>query len=84
MSILKKAEAIISGWSHYLQEDTVDPETIRRAKICASCPKAKKKPILQWVGDDIKEIEGYLCTQCECPISAKIRQDVDRCPFKKW
>jgi ribosomal protein L37E len=84
MSLIKKAEAIVSGWANYAEGEPPSVEALRRASICAACPHAKKKKLLQWVGDDIEEIKGYACDLCGCPLSAKIRQDISLCDAGKW
>ena len=61
-----------------------DEQATERAKICAKCPHAVKGITEGWVKDELKEIEGYKCDICGCPLSAKIRQSVEVCGVGRW
>jgi len=39
---------------------------------------------LAFIKDELKEIEGHYCNLCKCPISAKIRSELEMCELKKW
>jgi hypothetical protein len=83
--MLSKAKAILEGWTNYATRDEVPDElAAQRAAICASCPHAKKGLLIQMVKDELKEIEGYKCDLCGCPLSAKIRQRIEPCDLNKW
>jgi len=47
-------------------------ETLRRSKICAGCPEKSKKFYADFVNAEIKEVEGYVCDRCACPIATKV------------
>ena len=78
-----------SGWGNWL---TDNPEAAKmakeRAKACQDCIFSVKSKYLDWVGDDIKEIEGYVCDMCDgCPLSAKLRASESECEHpdgSKW
>ncbi|GGB84013.1 hypothetical protein GCM10007424_25020 [Flavobacterium suaedae] len=75
---------ILYGWKNYLDKNEVTEAVAKqRATICAACPHAKKGMLLTFVKDELKEVEGYYCNKCGCPLSAKIRSN-DICPEKKW
>jgi hypothetical protein len=75
--------AIISGWRNFIdRSDVTECVALKRAKICEKCPEAKQGKLLSVVKDDVMEIDGYYCNLCKCPLSAKVRQDVEICP--KW
>ena len=73
---------ILKAWSNVIiKDDAIEQEAKRRAKICASCPLAKQGKILTFVKDSLKEVEGFYCGECKCPLTAKIRSE-DIC--RKW
>ena len=70
----------MSAWLKVIKGITTD-EHKRRAKICKDCEHAKYKKYIDFVEDELKEIRGYLCDKCGCPLISKIRS-TDIC--KKW
>ena len=79
-----KIKDIISGWSNFIDKSEVTENTAKeRASVCAECEHAKKGVLLGFIKDNLKEIEGYYCNDCEkCPLSAKVRTKNDIC--EKW
>lgn len=71
---------IIKAWSKVLREVTTD-EDIRRASICYNCPSKKYSKFIDFVKDELEEVKGFVCTECGCPLIAKIRS-TDICD--KW
>ena len=59
-------------------------ESRRRAEICAKCPNKSKKFYADFVNAEIKEVQGYACNDCNCPIATKIfaTEKENICP--KW
>ena len=47
-------------------------ESRRRSEICAKCPLKEKRFYADFVKAEIKEVEGYVCTLCACPIATKV------------
>ncbi len=87
VKILGKAKNIYEGWKNYLTDDElVCNIASERAKHCSACPHAEFKQHLLNVKDDIKVIEGYVCSICHCPLSAKLRSPNEKCPDlpSKW
>jgi superfamily II helicase len=81
---MSKINNIINGWWSYLNSNELTPKELKRAKICAECPHRKySNTIKVLVKDEIKEIQGFICNECKCPLSAKIRSN-DNCPLNKW
>mgnify|MGYP006143800277 CR=1 FL=1 len=75
---------ILSGWKNYLSKSEVTEAVAKgRAAVCAACPHARQGKILAFIKDDLKEVEGAYCSQCGCPLSAKVRSN-DICPINKW
>jgi len=83
-NIINKAQDIASGWKNFIDKTEVNEKVaIERALICSKCKYAKKSMLLAFIKDDLKEVEGYYCSDCGgCPLSAKIRTKNNIC--KKW
>jgi hypothetical protein len=82
-----KLQNIIAGWANLAFTDpNVEQVAIKRAEICAQCPKAEMVGGIHTIVVDNKttQVRGLKCTECGCPISAKIRAMQDRCPLGKW
>lgn len=76
---------ILDGWKNFMDKSEVTEDLARkRAAHCAKCPKAKKGKLTAFLNDDLVEIQGYRCTICHCPLSAKLRSKLETCPLKKW
>ena len=71
---------IIKAWIKVAKGFTTT-EQKRRASICNLCTHKKYSKYLDFVNDDLKEVQGFICTDCGCPLIAKIRS-TDKC--KKW
>ena len=74
---------MIKGWLNLLKGITEDWAK-NRAKICSACPEKAKGKILIFNDNDLKEVQGYYCKICSCPLSAKLREEEQECPLKKW
>lgn len=83
---MSKLKDILSGWkNYYVPDPLVEEEAKRRAKICGQCPSAKKGYILAVMSDEnMHEIEGMYCGECECPLSAAVRSKSKKCDLNKW
>lgn len=59
-------------------------ESLQRSKICADCPEKEQKLYADFVNAEIKEVQGYVCTRCDCPIATKVfaTEPKNICP--KW
>jgi len=59
-------------------------ESLRRANICAACPEKSKKFYATFVDAEIKDIEGFVCDRCLCPLATKVfaTEPKNICP--KW
>jgi len=80
--------SFFSGWIKWLINN---PEAGRvaliRAEHCKDCNYSVKRKYLDWVGDEIKEIEGFKCDVCDCPLSALLRATDSECEHpdgSKW
>ena len=88
--LTNKAEEILEGWGKYsgiLNTSKIDDEIAKeRAAICSSCPFAVESDILNFLIRDNqhKEVQGYKCSKCGCPLSTKIRSTTSKCPENKW
>jgi len=59
-------------------------DSLRRSNICASCNLKEKRLYAEFVKAEIKEVDGYVCTLCDCPIATKVfaTEKDNICP--KW
>lgn len=82
---MSKIEDIYNGWSNYIRSDELSPEELNRAIICRECPQKKYSAAIKaLVKDEVKDVEGFICNECKCPLSAKIRSKNNKCPLNKW
>lgn len=80
----KKLKIIFKGWKNVIVENPVAEETAKaRAKICADCPFAVQSKLRMFVKEQLTEVDGMKCSQCGCPLIAKLRSE-DTCPKNKW
>ena len=80
-------ENIIAGWTNLVLYDAVVEKTaLHRANICAQCPSAEFSGGIHTAVIDNRttNIRGLKCTECGCPLSAKVRSNNDYCPLGKW
>jgi hypothetical protein len=76
---------ILNGWQNFIAKSEVSEKLAKeRAAECAKCPHAKEGKLLAFIKDDLKEIEGYYCDLCKCPLSAKVRSQNENCEDKLW
>lgn len=68
------------AWKKVLLKITTK-EHRRRAKICEQCPLREFNKYVDFIDDELKEVKGFICGDCGCPLIAKIRSN-DIC--KKW
>lgn len=79
---MSKIAIIVLAWLNVWKGLTTK-EDKRRAVICDGCPSRKYKKYLDFINDDLKEVKGFVCNECGCPLIAKIRS-TDDCPLNKW
>jgi hypothetical protein len=82
-----KLQNIVNGWYNLtIKNAVVEKIAIERANICAKCPFAEMSNGIYTTVIDNKttQIRGLKCTQCGCPLSAKVRSSKDYCPIGKW
>jgi len=72
---------IINGWKNYFGSKDIDQNKLSH---CITCDFAVTKKYLTFIKDDFKEIEGKVCIKCDCPLSAKLRSENEKCPIGKW
>lgn len=59
-------------------------ETLRRANICAPCPEKGQRFYADFVNAEIKEVQGYVCERCACPIATKVFATEPKNICDKW
>lgn len=78
-------KSILNGWRNFIAKSEVSEAMAKhRAMACVICPHIKQGKLLAFIKDDLKEIQGHYCNECKCPISAKIRSELETCPKGKW
>ena len=76
---------ILNGWQNFMSKSEVTEAMAKeRAKNCLGCDSNIKSKLLIFVKDELKEVEGRKCNECQCPLSAKIRSVNEQCDLKKW
>ena len=73
----------INALTKSLKSENTD-ESRRRSEICASCPLKEKRFYADFVEAEIKEVNGYVCTECHCPIATKIFATKKENICRKW
>jgi len=79
---VERISKIIKGWYRVANGKTTK-EDKRKADICNECEFANYKNYLDFVDDELKNVKGFVCELCDCPLIAKIRSG-DECPANKW
>ena len=77
---------ILNGWKNFMNKsEVIEMVAVSRGTHCIECKHAKhSKTIKAFVKDEFKEIEGFVCGLCDCPLSAKLRSENETCPLNKW
>lgn len=82
---MSKLSRILEGWQNFISKSEVsEVMAAERATHCIDCRYAKKSMLTAFIKDDLKEIEGYKCNKCQCPLSAKLRSKEEKCPINLW
>ena len=79
---MSKMVTIAKAWWRVFTSD-LNQRDRDRANICKDCTKAVQKKYLDFINDELKEVKGMVCGECNCPLIAKVRSE-DRCPLEKW
>jgi len=73
---------MITGWSNLLFELETE-KAKEKSFFCLEC-KERKFTNFEIIKDNqIKELNGYICNLCKCPLIAKLRSD-SKCPLNKF
>jgi hypothetical protein len=74
---------VLKGWWVYLFSTL--PETAKaKAKICQACDKKEFGTYEEFLPDySIKEVQGYKCGICKCPLSTLLRSE-KKCKLGKF
>lgn len=86
MNLLSKGQEILEGWAKYkdLMPISIDDMAIVEARVqkCIACPNMVEGDLIKLLMKDnqLKEIQGYKCGLCGCPLSTKVRSTTSVCP----
>ena len=73
---------IIGGWANLLLE--LETESAKeKSYFCLDCKERKFSKFELIKDNEIKELNGYICGICKCPLVAKLRSD-SKCPLNKF
>ena len=82
---MSKFREILSGWTNYVfDNEHISLMAHERAKECGKCEHSKKGTVIDFLDDDVKEIQGMYCELCDCPLSALLRSPSSKCKADKW
>lgn len=74
----KKAANIAEGYKNLLVSTSeIEEMASKRMVICNPCPS--KLPLVK-----IKNVQYFICKECNCPLDAKTRSTGEQCDLKKW
>ena len=62
----------------------VTPEAERRAQICAECPLKELRDYARILNSKMEDINGFVCTECDCPLATKIFAEHKDNICRKW
>ncbi len=65
---------IVKSWVSVLKKESTTKEEERRAKICDSCNHKTYSKYLDFIDNEVKEVKGFYCGNCFCPLVAKIKE----------
>jgi len=73
----------LQALAHHIRGEVTQEEE-RRANICAECPLKELKTYSRIFDSKMEDINGYVCTECGCPLATKIfaKEPENICP--KW
>lgn len=66
------------------KSEKIETMAKERAKVCSECPNAKRAKVIDFLEDDVKEIEAMACVLCDCPLSTLLRSPKSKCKANKW
>lgn len=92
MSNLKKLKSIISGWNNLVfPSQAIETIAISRALKCSECPHVEQSKWVEAIVETVskssrktKVKRGSVCGLCKCPIEAKTRSLLEKCPDGRW
>ena len=72
---LKKIKEIVTGWKNVVfNDEEIENLSAVRMKKCNDCPFKQFNDFLQ----------TEICGECFCPLKAKTRSPMSKCPKGKW
>lgn len=85
MENIKKLKSILTGWKNFISKSEVTEMVARvRAEECNKCEDKEHTILTAFVNENLKEVKGYKCNLCGCPLSPKIRSLNEKCPKQLW
>jgi hypothetical protein len=92
MSKVSNLKSIINGWSNLVfPSQSIENIAMLRALKCSQCPHIEQSKFVEAIVDTVtnksikqKVKKGSVCGLCKCPIAAKTRSLLEKCPDNRW
>lgn len=90
MSKLKNLRSIINGWGNLVfPSQSIETIAFSRILKCSECPHIKESKWVEAVVGTVSKSKqntkkGSVCGLCNCPIEAKSRSLLEKCPDNRW
>jgi hypothetical protein len=92
MSKVFNLRSIINGWGNLIfPSQAIETIAISRALKCAQCTHIEQSKFVEAIVDTVtnkalkqKLKKGSVCGLCKCPIAAKTRSLLEKCPDNRW
>lgn len=83
---------MFDGWKNLITGNSKALKLAKkRVSNCLTCTDEDGKdnmihgPYLKFIADKpLKEVQGFKCKECGCPLAAKLRSVNEKCPLNKW
>lgn len=62
----------------------IGPEQVRRADICGGCDKKTFGGFPLIIESKMKDVNGFKCSECNCPLATKIFAQDEKNICDKW
>jgi len=75
---------MIKEWISIITNKSVTLKEFERSKICGKCKHKTYTRYLELIKSEIKDVQGYYCNKCKCPLISKLKTDNPKHICDKW